>query len=43
LKEVKIGVYLDFDNFWGGLLREFGIGPDERKQKSYGLLPISFS
>ena len=36
----NIGVYLDFDNLWGGLLRELGIDPKERKQKNYGLLPV---
>jgi hypothetical protein len=36
---MNIGVYLDFDNIWGGLLRELGIDPKERKQKNYGLIP----
>ena len=39
MKSKNIGVYLDFDNFWGGLLRDLGIDPKERKQKNYGLLP----
>ncbi|MEO2082487.1 MAG: hypothetical protein ABGX12_00490 [Desulfurobacteriaceae bacterium] len=39
LKSNNIDVYLDFDNLWGGLLRELGIDPKKRKQKNYGLLP----
>ena len=40
LKTKNIGVYLDFDNLFGSLLRELGIDPRERKQKNYALLPI---
>jgi len=35
VQKIKIGVYVDFDNVWGGILRAFGIDPEER-QKKYG-------
>jgi len=42
-KKINIGVYLDFDNIWGGLLRELGIDPDERRRKGIGLLSEEIS
>ena len=38
-KKKNIGIYLDLDNIWGGLLRELGINVEERKKKLIGLLP----
>jgi len=37
-RKINIGVYLDFDNIWGGLLRELGIDPDERRKRGISLL-----
>ena len=41
--KINIGVYLDFDNIWGGLLRELEIDPDERRKKGIGLLSEEIS
>jgi hypothetical protein len=39
LKKKNIGVYLDFDNIWGGLLRELRIDIEDRRKKGISLLP----
>ena len=39
MKKKNIGVYLDFDNIWGGLLRELRIDVEDRRKKGISLLP----
>ncbi len=40
LKKNNIGIYLDFDNIWGGLLRELRIDVEDRRKKGISLLPV---
>jgi hypothetical protein len=35
----NIGVYLDFDNVWGDILRKLGIDVEDRRRKGIPLLP----